>query len=317
MATFIIYRVAIVNKAKEEQSLSNFNGQNDLLEVCNQYYHSLRKNRREYYDNQGKKRTFSINTKIDFLRTDRTLITRFDSAFTGNEVYIRNAETNSLNYKVNKDELQSLSLFSLCHIPKKSKYGYVVFENKANHGVKVAFERGFQSFLNASGYEDYRVVMTPALNYNYLSNFIVNGKLKKLRLIENTLKKDVQLSLWNDLDRNCKDKDIRELKFRSKTENSIYKKELHNLFFTKMNEYEKIQFMNTYVIDDISFEINYKGASKVFYMKDRGRMRAIVDVSSQLMYEEGQPTYDSMVKTSIKLINEILGYDLLDFNNAA
>jgi hypothetical protein len=317
MATFIIYRVALINKAKEEQVLSRFNGENDLLEICNQYYYSLRKNRTNYFDNEGNKRVFCISSEIDFLRKERTLITHFDSAYTGDEPEIRNGDTNTLNYKVSSTELITRKLFSLCHIPKSSKYGFVVFENKSKHGVKVLFERQFQAFLKASGYEDYRVVLTPALNYNYLSNFINGGVLKKVRLIQNILKMDIQLSLWNEVDVTCNDKDIRELSFKSRSENSIFKEELNNLFFSKLNRYDKIHFMNKYDVDDISFEINYKGSTKTFYMKDRSRMRPVIDVSNQLEYIAGEPTYNSMIEVSLSLIKQILGFNSLDLNDAA
>ncbi|AXO81069.1 hypothetical protein DZC78_11965 [Olleya aquimaris] len=310
-----IYRVALVNKAKEEQTLSLFNGENDLLEICNKYYYSLRKDRIKYFDARGGERTFSISSKIDFLRIDRTLITSFDSAYTGEEVCIRNAKTNNLNYRVNKDELQSRTLFSLFYIPKNSKYGYVVFESKANHGVKIAFERGFQSFLKVSGYEDYRLIMTPTLNYNYLSNFIIKGKLKKIRLIENVIKKDVQLTLWDNVSSNGKD--IREFGLLGNSDHAICKDELYKLFFSKLNKNEKIQFRDNYIVDEISFEMNYKGASKVFYIKERNSMRPLIDVSKDLVYVEGEPTYDSMVKASINLISEILGNNLLDLSIAA
>lgn len=319
MATFIIYRVAIINKAKEEQVLSRFNGENDLLEVCNQYYYSLRNNKTDYIDGHGNKRVFSISSEIDFLRTKRKLITHLNSAYTGDDPEIRNGNTNALNYKVSNTDLITRKLFSLFHIPKNSKYGYVVFENKANHGVKVIFERGFQSFLKASGYEDFKVVMTPALNYNYLSNFINNGALKKVRLIDNILKKDIQLALWGEVLPICSDDEIRELNFKKKSASEIamVKKELFQMFFSSLNKYDKLCFINQYEVDDISFLINYNGESKTFYMKDRSRMRAIIDISNQLLYVDGNPTYDSMVKASLNLIDEILGVDSLGIDIAA
>ncbi|QRM88980.1 hypothetical protein FG167_06930 [Lacinutrix sp. WUR7] len=317
MVTFIIYRVALINKAKEEQVLNRFNGENDLLELYNQYYSFLRKNKTDYFDSQGNKRVFSISSEIDFLRKERTLITHFDSAYTGDEPEIRNGDTNTLNYKVSSTELITRKLFSLCHIPKNSKYGFVVFENKSKHGVKVLFERQFQAFLKASGYEDYRVVLTPALNYNYLSNFINSGMLKKVRLIQNILKMDIQLTLWNEVDITCNDKDIRELNFKSGSDNSIFKEELYNLFFSKLNTHDKIHFMNRYDVDDISFVINKEGATKTFYLKDRSRMRSIIDINNQLEYVDGEPTYNSMIEVSLVLINQILGFNSLDLDDAA
>ncbi|WP_147678889.1 hypothetical protein [Algibacter pacificus] len=311
--------MALVNKANDEQILSRFNGENDLLDVCNRFYYSLKNNKIEYFDNQGSKRVFSLNASIDFLRTDRVLVTKFNSAYTGDEFDVRNAVTSRLLHKVKTDELQTRSLFSLCHIPKNSKYGYIVFENKANHGAKVIFERGFQAFFKVSGYEDYKVVMTPALNYNYLSNFINNGVLKKVRLIDNILKKDIQLALWDEVLTICSDNEVRELNFKKKSASEIamVKKELFQMFFSSLNKYDKLCFINQYEVDDISFLINYNGESKTFYMKDRSRMRAIIDVSNQLMYADGNPTYNSMVKASLNLIDEILGVDSLGIDIAA
>ena len=309
MATFIIYRVALVNKAKEEQVLSRFNGENDLLDVFSQYYYSLRKNKTDYVDSQGNKRVFSISSEIDFLRTKRILITHFDSAYTGDEPEIRNADTNSLNYKVSNTELITRKLFSLFRIPKNSNYGYVVFENKSKHGVKVIFERRLKLFLKESGFEDYQILMTPGLNFSYLSNMIEKGKLKKVRLIKYRLAQDVQLSLWNDVNLNSDDQDIRELKFKSKTNNDAYKNELYKLFFSKTNKEDKIHFMNEFEVDEISFEINHNGSSKTFYLKEKSSMRANIDVSNRLDFIDGEATYDSMTKVAIELVNEILGFD--------
>ncbi|KAA5827674.1 hypothetical protein FPF71_02195 [Algibacter amylolyticus] len=313
----IIYRVALLNKANEEQVLSRFNGENDLFTVCNHYYHSLKKNRLDYIDSQGNKRVFYINSEIDFLISERTLITYFDSAYTGDEPEIRNGKTNALNYKVSNTELITKKLFSLFYIPENSKYGYVIFENKAKHGVKVMFERQLQAFLKTSGYIDYRVVLTPALNYNYLSNFINNGLLKKVRLIVNVLKKDIQLTLWNDVDYFCTDKDIREFNFKSRSRNTILKDELYNLFFSRLNSYDKIHFMNKYDVDDISFEINKKGETKTFYIKDRSRMRSIIDVYDLLEYVDSDPTYSSMIEVSLSMIKQIIGFNSLNFEEAA
>ncbi|WP_034060921.1 hypothetical protein [Lacinutrix jangbogonensis] len=317
MYNFTIYKVAILNKAKEEQMLNLFNGENDLLEICNQYYNSLRENNEEYIDNQGNKRVFSISSKIDFLRTERTLITHFDSAYTGDEPEIRNGDTNALIHKVSNTELITRKLFSLCYIPKNSKYGFVVFENKVKHGVKVLFERQLQTFLKTSGYEDYRVLLSPALNYNYLSNMIEIGKLKKVRLIKYHLLHDVQMSLWDNINLFSDDQDVREWKFKNKTNNDLFKKELKNLFFLKVKRNEKILFMNKFEGDEISFEINNNGSSKTFYIKDRASMRSNIDVSKRLDFIDGEPTYLSMKITALNLIYEILDYDYLNLNEVA
>ncbi|WAC00798.1 hypothetical protein N7U66_10875 [Lacinutrix neustonica] len=316
MINYTIYRVTLINKDNEDQVLNYFNGEKDFLEVCNQFYESLRENKVDYFDSKGNKRTFSISSNIDYQINERLLISHIDSGYTGENLEIR-SEQNKLNYPVNKTEFQSRKVFSLFYVPKNSKYGYVVYENKPKHGVKVIFERQLQKFLKELGYQDYRVVMTPGLNFNYLSNMVENGKLKKVRLINYRLSSDIQLSLWKNVNLKSDDQDVREIKFKSKTENSLFKKELYDLFFSKINKSEKIRFMNQYEVDEISFEVNHNGASKTFYIKDKACMRANVDVSKRLDIINGEATYESMKMIGVVLIKEILDFGFSYYNEVA
>lgn len=317
MKNFTIYRLAILNNAKEEQNMSYFNGINDFLDISFKYFHNLKKNKVDYFDNNGNKRTYSISSKIDYQQENRVINTHLDSAYTGESFEIRNSESNILKYSVRKEELQNRKMFCLIRVPKNSKYGYVVFENKSKHGVKIIFERQLQLFLKESGFEDYRLIMTPGLNFDYLSNMIEKGKLKKVRLIKYRLSQDVQLSLWNHVNFNSEDQDIRELKFKNKTNNDSYKNELYNLFFSKTNKEDKINFMNEFEVDEISFEINHNGSSKTFYLKEKSSMRANIDVSNRLDFIDGDPTQDSMIKVALSLINAILGFDSSGLNEVA
>jgi len=314
---FTIYRLGIINNSKEEQLLSQFNGTNDLLKEFNLYYESLFKEKIDYYDNKGNKRTFSISSDIEFLKEERKIISDLDSAYTGEKFEIRNENSNSLNYSVSENELQSRKMFSFIYIPKNLKRGYVVFENKSKHGVKIIFEREFNRFLKMRGYEQSNFIMTPGLNFNYLSNMIEKGKLKKVRLIDFRYSNEVQLSLWGNIELKNNGEEIRELKFTSKTENSLFKNELYKLFFSKVDKEEKIIFMNQYEVDEISFEINYNDSSKTFYLKNNNKMRANIEVSNRLEYLDREPTYSSKKKVAIELIQEILGYGSSGFDQVA
>jgi hypothetical protein len=317
MKNFTVYRLRILNNSEEEQLLSQFNGTNDLLEEFYLYYQRLSKENVDYFDSKGNKRTFSITTEIEFVKEERKLISDLDSAYTGEEFEIRNGNSNNLNYLVSENELQSRKMFSFIHIPKNSKKGYVVFENKSKHGVKIIFEREFNRFLKERGYEKFSLIMTPGLNFNYLSSMIEKGKLKKVRLIDYRYSNEVQLSLWGNINLNINGEEIRELKFNSKTENSLFKNELYKLFFSKIDMEEKIIFMNQYDVDEISFEINYNDSSKTFYLKDKNKMRANIDISNKLEYLDSEPTYSSMKKVALELIHEILGYGSSDFEQVA
>lgn len=313
MYTYTIYRVALLNKANEEQMLSLFNGETDFLKICNQYYNSLQKQKFGYYDNQGKKRAFSITSDIEFQEKNRIVVSYLDSAYSGESLEIR-SPLNNLNYLVKEEELQSRRLFSYIHIPKSSKFGYIVFESKANHGVKVIFERQLQKFLNESGFQGFRIQITPGLNFNYLSNMIDKGMLKKVRLINYKYTEGSQYSLWNIKSGN---QHTEEWKSTSKTDNDVTKHELGRLFFSNVSKNEKISFFNQYLVDEIAFEICHNGSSKTFYIKDKSKMRSNIDVSRRLEFEGGLPKYSSMKKVALDLIHEILDYDSLSLSEAA
>ncbi|WP_347923087.1 hypothetical protein [Pontimicrobium sp. SW4] len=316
MKNFTIYRLAILNKAKEEQVLNYFNGDIDLFKEFEAYYKSLSLNIIAYQDNKGNKRTFSITSEIKTNFEERIIIANLDSAYTGDTCDVRNGDSNSLDYIISKDQLQSRKMFSLLYIPKGLKHGYVVFENKSKHGVKIVFEREFNRFLKEKGYDDFRLIMSPGLNYNYLNNMIEKGKLKKVRLINYRLSDGVQLSLWRNLNNSQKGTEhTEELKFSSKVENDFYKKELSNLFFAKVDLNEKVYFVNQFEIDEISFEINYNNSSKTFYLKDRKKMRSNIDVSGRLKFVGDEATFESKKRVALELINEIMGYKVENENN--
>jgi hypothetical protein len=314
MRNFTIYRFGILNSSKEEQLLSQFNGTNDLLQEFNHYYKNLFQENVVYTDNNGKKRTFSVSSNIEFDKKQRTLITDLDSAFTGEKFEIRNGESNGLNYSVSETELQCRKLFSFLHIPKNSKSGYVVFENKPKHGVKIIFEKEFNRFLKEKGFDQFRFITSPGLNFNYLSNMIKNGKLKKVRLINHSYSQATQLSLWGDNDFNLNGEETTELKFPNKVENNFYKIELGKLFFLKMNHDQKINFVNRDEVDEISFEINYRNSSKTFHVKNWSKMRSNIDVSGRLDFVNEEPTHASKKIVAMELINEILDYKSLEIN---
>ncbi|QXP61000.1 hypothetical protein [Olleya sp. HaHaR_3_96] len=313
MYNFVIYRVALLNKAKEEQVLSRFNGETDFLKICNQFYSAYQKRNAVYFDKQGKKRAFSITSNIECNDKERSVFAYLDSAYSGESLEIR-SPLNRLNYSVSKEELQSRKVFSCIHIPEGSKFGYIVFESKANHGVKVIFERQLQKFLNESGFQDFRVQITPGLNFNHLSNMIDKGTLKKVRLINYKYTEGSQYSLWNVKSGN---QHTEEWKSTSKTNNDVTKHELGHLFFSNVNKIEKISFLDEYLVDEIAFEICHNGSSKTFYIKDKSKMRSNIDVSKRLSFEGGQPTYLSLKRAALDLIDEMLDNNRLSLSEAA
>lgn len=56
-----VYRFSLLNKVKEQQVLSFFNEEEDLLDTMDDFCGYIHKNIRDYIDNQGKYRTFTLS----------------------------------------------------------------------------------------------------------------------------------------------------------------------------------------------------------------------------------------------------------------
>ena len=61
MVNLNVYRFSLHNKAKEQQVLSFYNEEEGLLETMNDFCGYIHKNIRDYIDNQGKYRTFTLS----------------------------------------------------------------------------------------------------------------------------------------------------------------------------------------------------------------------------------------------------------------
>lgn len=303
MTKLIIYRFWISNKIGEKQILNHFNGEDDLLNVGNDFCKHIHKNIKSYTDNTGNKRTFTLDSLQKLDENGRSIYGYFDSALTGDRLKIKDGETNLLKLDVDLKDLQSRNFFFLFYIPKGSKHGYLIIQKKSNHGVKNILENTFNQFLQMKGFNDYRFCLDFAQNLNQLAEMLDFGELKEINLTENKIKTDFQCQL-NELEGiECDGTYEKSIKFSSKSNVNEYKRVLYNLYKTNFRDYEKINVLGQ-EFDEVSFIIHHNSVSKTFYVKNKSKTRSDIDITKYLDYVNGEPTIKSLVTTSWKLISE-------------
>ena len=187
MVNLNVYRFSLHNKAKEQQVLSFYNEEEGLLETMNDFCGYIHKNIRDYIDNQGKYRTFTLSNVQKKDSKKRIISGHFDSAYTGEKGKIKDCKTNRLKYDINKKDLFSKDFFYLIHVPKDSKFGFLIVQKKENHGVKSIFENAFNNFMRMKGISNYVLEIRQAPPRYFIQNYLEFGKLKEFRLIENDL----------------------------------------------------------------------------------------------------------------------------------
>jgi hypothetical protein len=278
----------LLNKAKEQQVLSFYNEEEDLLDTMNEFCGFIHKNIRDYIDNQGKYRTFTLSNLQRYDLEKRTVSGHFDSAYTGEKGKVKDRKTNKLKYNINEKDLYSKDFFYLIHVPKNSKFGFLIVQKKENHGVKSIFENAFNNFMRMKGVSNYVLQIRQAPPRYFIQKYIEFGKLKEFRLIENNLHLGTEERIFK--------------LNKSLSEEQNFKKTLIDLYKTMLDSDEKISFMDKGDYDEIAFVLGVDGSSKTFYVKNHEKIRSNIDVSNLVEYEEGEPTFESLIKVSLEII---------------
>ena len=211
---------------------------------------------------------------------------------------MKDQKTNNLKFDISKNDLFSKDFFFLIHVPKNSKFGFLIIQIKENHGVKSVFENAFNQFMLSKGVSSFYLEMKQAPPRYFIKNYLEFGKLKEFRLIGNdseTESKSSDINLG-------KEERIYKLN-KSIVNDTILKGELINLFNNySISDFQKITFLNKGDFDEIVFILNLNGKSKTFYIKNKEKIRSNVDVSKLIEIEDGEPTIESLVKISLEII---------------
>ena len=295
MVNLSIYRFTLVNKVKEQQVLNFYNEEEDLLETMNDFCSHIHRNIKSYIDVQGKYRTFSLSNN-QLKDVEKRIITGyFDSGYTGEYGQIKDGQTSNLKYDILKGDVFSKDFFYLINVPKNSKFGFLIFQKKENHGVKVIFENAFNSFIRLKGVSNYFLQLRQAPARYLINNFLKFGKLKEFRLIDSFQSDKVgNINLGKE-----------EWIFKPKgisDEGKELKNVLVALFNSVESTEERISFLDKGEFNEIAFVLEYGKASKTFYIKNKDKIRSNVDVSTLLEYDNGEPTIESLRKISLEII---------------
>jgi len=301
---YISYRIALTNKKKEEQILSNFNSGLDFLSLTKEFLDYTHKKVRSYNDSRGNQRTFTLASKAKVNLIERVIHGDFDSAFTGDgSLNIKENETNRLKYDVSKLDLQSRHFLFLFYIPKGSKYAYLILQKKNNYAVKTVLLNAFNEFLNMKGFLDYSVSITPSSNFKNLIESLELGEIKGVKFTTissgalNLVKTDRPLNSFfkNEVSKT-------EVKPLKNEDISLQRSILLSLFSNKY-EFDDLIFIPGYAqgLNEISFLVNYEGISKTYYIKNKSKIKSNINVSNKLSFENGSPTRESMIKVAIDM----------------
>lgn len=302
------YRISLTNRAGEKQILDYFNGEDDFLIVVNNYCNHVLQNVRNYIDGSGNLRTFTLGDRPNLVEEERYINGYFDSAYTGEIVDIKERQTNDILYTVTPDKLQSKKFFFNVSVPINSKYAYLVVQRKANHGIKNILETSFSEYFRYLGYEGYKIQIEEAPSFYLLENMLENGRLKDIKLLDNSLLSSFQ-EQFNNVGAINNGSFEKILKFNRDSNTIMFKEVLFRLYRQNYHEEQQIELSGEF-FDEVSFTIEFNNLSKTFYVKKKEKIRSNVDITDLVEIENGEPTRVSILNVSLNIIRR-----LLDRNN--
>lgn len=297
------YRISLTNRVGEAQILNYFNGEDDFFNVVETYCNYIYQNRRDYIDGRGNLRTFSLRNLPNVIVDDRYIYGYFDSAFTGENLDIRERVTNEVLYNVQPQDLQSRNFFFMISIPANSRYAYLVVQRKANHGVKSILENSFSQYLRLLGFLDCKIHIEEAPNYYLLETMLDRGRLKEIKLIKNGLLSSFE-EQFNNVGIVNDGSSEKVLKFDRDARSQAFKEVLFRLYRANYAVHEQINIVNEY-FDEVSFTMELNDLSKTFYAKDKAKIRSNIDVTNLVMIENGEPSLVSMIEMSLDVIERL------------
>lgn len=294
-------------------SFQNFNGTEDFLDTFANYVTHVSDNGEITHSYAGDL-SLHLSIEDDFQKDDsgRKIYGRLSSGISNDKYTVRPSGSREIKFKSDNDDITFRDLFFYLHLPPDKDYGYLILQKKRNLGAKGSLAKSLNQYLRNQGYHAFSVELSNMLDERVYERMITAGRLKRVDFIKKKLPKTIDDVYNGNL----------EVENKGTTITSIYEndglgdywKGLVNTLYKRQYK-QKIIEINDNIddLDEVQFVLELNGKTKTFHVLERGRTQPDIEVSSELVFQDNEPTIASLVETTEGLINELL---TLHHNNA-
>jgi len=287
-------------------SFQNFSGTDDFLDTFVDYIEHVGTNGEITHSYSGEI-DLHLSVEDDFVTDveNRKVYGKISSGVGNDKYTVRPSGSQTVKFQSDIDDVTFRELFFYLHLPPDKLYGYLILQKKRNLGAKGVLSKSLNQYLRNLGYNTYSIEITNMLDERVYEKMMNAGKLKRIDFIKHKLPKTIEGVVGDDLEVEQTGTTVTSI--YGKDNLSLYWKGFVNTLYTK--EYkQKIIEINDNVsdLDEVQFELELNGKRKTFHVLERGRTQPDIEISSQLVFEDKQPTLDSLVETTESLIDELL-----------
>lgn len=303
------YLIKIRDNNRNDQILSHFNGTNDFINIFNDFLNHIFQNVgaiSETSDNSTKHLTLDsphvINTE------ERIAYGFFSSGVSGDEYKIKDVETQDELLNVQRNHAAYRNIFFYISIPRNRDSAALVLQRKSKFGIKGLLDKSINRYLKEQGYQIYRIQINNILHGQVYRRMMSDGKLSKVDLIKRRIPASIEQFYQNDGNLNQIPGTFKTSMMSPVGLPQNFKEFVHRLFTNPNRERIEISGIDD-EFDEVEFELELNGKKKSFYVAQRHKIQPDVDVTSQLDFEEGQPTTKSLLAQARELVQDLIDID--------
>ena len=301
MARFSLgcYTVRVIDKSTGHKlSLGDFSSECDLITIFNQYLQERTVGHSKDDESQKLLRVlrftsepFSVNGIVE----------------TGEYGYtadLFNVDTETVSYQRVGSDAEMMPFYFLAHLPSHLDEGVILLQRRSNHGIRTVLLKDFAKYVEKSN-QRVRVVANPLLPPQFVNEYLQNGRLTKIRFIQYSLPSD--LADAYDAGGHVETEGTAEMVFLSKRGQGLPLMNRIRAVLDGKRQIKEMVELPDYDYDNVKVEIDVRGSKKTLDLSDVMKMRAYVDITSDVRIgDDGHPEFASIDTIAQGLMNSLL-----------
>jgi len=305
LSTFV---VKVLDRNKHEQILSRFNETEDFFNTFCQFTEEIFVHMERQADLSN---TSTLHLTLDapaiVNSAERRIYGFFSSGVSGEKFIIRDIFTNETELEVEPDIHGSFrELFFYLVVPRDRHIGYLILQRKSKFGIKTNLKRSLNRYIRDRGFLNYSVEINNLLNSQVYERMMQLGSLKKIDFIKRKIPNSAEEYLNNNGNTYNTNGTLR-VSISTNSGLSDFWKNFVGRHFRNHNDNTRIEIGgDDGALDEMEFELELSGKKKTFHVVNHQRTQPDIDVTSNLDFENNEPTIASLIRESQSLIDDML-----------
>ena len=213
-------------------------------------------------------------------------------------------DTATVSYQRTGTDAEMMPFYFLAHLPSHHNEGVILLQRRSNLGIRTVFLKDFAEYFEESN-QGVKLVVNSLVPQQLVNEYLQNGRLTKIRFISYGLPSD--LADAYDAGGHVENEGTAEIVILPKRGQSLpFRKRLLDVFDGKREIREMVEFTD-HEYDNVKVEIDVGGSKKTFDLSNVMKMRAYVDITSNVhINDDGHPEFTSIDTIAHDLLNRLL-----------